>query len=146
QATAGGLGDAFAAKLDATIGSLVYSTYLGGSSADVGLAIGVDSAGAAYVAGHTISTDFPLQAPFQSSYAGGFQYGDAFVTKLAASGAALDYSSYLGGSLEDHATAVAVDAAAGNTWVAGATASGDFPTVLPFQTALAGAQDAFVAR
>jgi len=68
------LGTAFVTKLDPTVngsGSLVYSTYLGGTGGDTGNAIAADAAGNAYVAGFTKSTDFPTQNPFQNSLAVG---------------------------------------------------------------------------
>ena len=66
----------------------------------MGMAIAVDSSGNAYVTGYTASTNFPTANPFQASYGGG--YYDAFVTKLNASGNALIYSTYLGGSDGDY--------------------------------------------
>jgi hypothetical protein len=75
---------------------LSYSTYLGGSGNDYGTGIAVDGSGNAYVTGYSVSTNFPTTAgTFDTSYAGGTY--DAFVTKLNASGAALEYSTYLGG-------------------------------------------------
>ena len=83
-------------KLDASGAGLGYSTYLGGSGTDYGTAIAVDGAGNAYVTGDTASADFPTTpGAFDTTFNGGC---DAFVTKLDASGAALVYSSYLGGS------------------------------------------------
>jgi hypothetical protein len=75
--------------------TLTYSTYLGGSGGDVGYAIAVDSSGNAYTAGQTRSANFPALSPEQPSLAG---QCDAFVTKLNATGTALVYSTYLGGS------------------------------------------------
>ena len=74
QPTAGGgFVDAFVTKLNATGSSLVYSTYLGGSNADWGNGLAVDSAGAAYVTGYTFSTDFPTTSgAAQTTHAGGW--------------------------------------------------------------------------
>src|SRR5439155_1110671 len=75
---------------------LSYSTYLGGSGRDEGNDIAVDTAGSAYVTGSTTSTNFPTTAgSFQPAYRGSF---DAFVAKFNASGSALVYSTYFGGS------------------------------------------------
>lgn len=137
----GGADDAFVAKLDAS-GSLVYSTYLGGSGVDYGLDIACDGSGAAYVTGLTTSTNFPTQNPIQASLAGG-QY-DAFVCKLNPAGSALVYSTYLGGSDGDHGTAIGVDLD-GRACVAGATESRDFLTVKALQPRLGGLLDSFVA-
>ena len=107
---------------------LRYGTYLGGGNADVGRGIAVDASGAAYVAGYTASTDFPHTL---GAYAGGSY--DAFVAKLNASGTALLYSTYLGGSGEDEGYALALDGA-GNVDVTGRTYSKDFPLQGAFQT------------
>ena len=81
---------------------LVYSTYLGGSAFDQGVSIAVDSAGNAYVTGFTESFDFPTAGSLQANCGGGFGgRRDVFVTKLNASGSALEYSTYLGGSGDD---------------------------------------------
>src|SRR5439155_1111362 len=77
--------------------SLVYSTYLGGTSDENGFGIAVDATGNTYVTGQTGSLDFPTTTgAFRPSFAGGFI--DAFVTKLNPTGAALAYSTYLGGT------------------------------------------------
>ncbi len=138
------------AKYDASrplyIDPLIYSTYLGGNSDDVGLGIAVDSAGNAYVAGSTVSTNFPTKNPLQPAFAGGNSCGcDAFVSKLNASGSALVYSTYLGGSGDDRSFGIAVDSAA-NAYVTGYTFSTDFPTVNPLQPANRGLYNAFVAE
>ncbi len=132
QSACGGFfcNDAFVAKLNPAGSALVYSTYLGGSDVDFGSGITVDGAGNAYVTGSTCSTDFPTNNPFQSSFDGG-NY-DVFVAKLNPAGDTLVYSTYLGGSGDDEAFAIAVNAA-GNAYVTGFTASTDFPTANPFQ-------------
>ncbi len=124
--------------------TLEYATYLGGSGLDRGNAIAVDASGNAYVAGGTLSPNFPTGSAFQGTYAGG-PLGDAFVTKLNASGSARLYSTYLGGSGNDFARGIAVDAS-GSVYLTGGTSSRDFPTLNPYQGANAGLQDAFVAR
>jgi hypothetical protein len=134
QTTSGGGGcdwfsgdEAFVTKLNPAGTALVYSTYLGGSGCDGGVSIAVDSAGNAYVAGWTESTNFPTTpGAFQPTFGvGGF--GDAFVTKLDPTGSALDYSTYLGGDNYDQGIGIAVDSA-GNAYVAGSTSSANFPT------------------
>ena len=116
--------DAFVAKIAPTTGTLVYSTYLGGSANDAGYGIAVDSSGAVYLTGETASPDFPLLGPYQSSNAGGAS--DAFVTKLAGSGSSLVYSTYLGGSGADAGLGIAIDGA-GNAYLTGSTTSTDYP-------------------
>ena len=86
-------------KLDASGAALGYSTFLGGehaSGGDSATRIALDGAGNAYLTGYTDSADFPTTpGAFDTTFNGGY---DAFVTKLDASGAALGYSTYLGGS------------------------------------------------
>lgn len=124
---------------------LVYSTYLGGSGYDQGFSIAVDSSDDAYLVGYTSSTNFPTTAgAFQTAYGGGAD--DAFVTKLNATGTALIYSTYFGGSGQDLGIAIAVDSL-GNAYVTGYTKSSDFPTTPgAFQTTLRGATNAFITK
>jgi hypothetical protein len=143
QPANGGGPDAFVAKLNAGGSALVYSTYLGGSGDDGGSGIAVDGAGNAYVTGATTSTNFPTANPLQPTYGGG--YFDAFVAKLSASGSALAYSTYLGGSSWDEGNGIAVDGS-GNAYVTGTTASTNFPTANPLQPTKGGGADAFVAK
>ncbi|HEX8600590.1 MAG TPA: SBBP repeat-containing protein [Chloroflexia bacterium] len=134
--------DVFVAKLNTNAtgnASLVYSTYLGGSGYDGGSGIAVDASGNAYVTGRTGSTNFPTLNPYQGE-------GDAFVTKLGASGSALVYSTYLGGSDYDGGSDIAVDAS-GNAYVTGSTGSANFPILAPYQVdAGQGEGDAFVTK
>jgi hypothetical protein len=141
----GGLSDAFVAQVDAEGSALVYSTYLGGNGLDGGWGIAADAAGNAYVTGATYSTNFPTQNPLQDTCGNCPSFTDAFLTKLAADGSTLLYSTYLGGSHHDGGQGLAVDAE-GNAYVTGQTASTDFPTVNPLQPANGGGSDAFVAK
>lgn len=120
----GGAYDAFAAKLNATGSSLVYSTFLGGSAADTCGGLALDRQGNAYVVGETYSADFPT-TPGSLRPSKPTETSDAFVTKLNAAGSAVVYSTYLGGSVTDAATGVAVDAS-GRAHVTGNTSSPDF--------------------
>src|SRR5262249_18633404 len=120
----GGTNDAFVTRLDRS-GSLVYSVYLGGSLSDEAFGVAMDSAGVATVVGSTNSTTFPTFNAFDSTGpSGNF---DAFVTRIAANGASLVYSTYLGGGDVDEANAVAVDGT-GRACVVGRTQSTNFPT------------------
>ncbi len=131
---------------------LSYSTYLGGSDNDAGVAedrrkfgLAVDASGNAYVTGTTGSTDFPTtQHSHPTEYGGGSW--DAFVTKLDAEGS-LFYSTYFGGSETDTGADIAADSS-GNAYVTGSTSSTNFPTTAnAFQTTYnAGETDAFVAK
>ncbi len=132
--------DAFASELDSRGNTLVFSTYLGGSSDDAAYGVALSRQGEIYIAGDTLSTDFPLVRPFQVAKAGG---QDAFLVKLGVSGASVVWSSYLGGSLDEHVGGIAV-APSGNATVTGSTWSNDFPVVQAFQPQTGGNQDAFV--
>jgi len=175
QTTLTGGQNAFVAKLNPTGSALLYSTYLGGSSVAAAYAIAVDSSGDAYVAGATNSPDFPTCPTKQPSQtdacasSGGNTLqttnkgNNALVAKLNSTGSALLYSTYLGGSGSggDFAQAIAVDSS-GDAYVAGYTASSDFPTCptkqpsqtdacasnsgTTLQTTLTGGQNAFVAK
>src|SRR3990170_2708447 len=160
-----GFTDAFVTKLNTTGTALVYSTYLGGASDDVGNGIAVDGAGNAYITGSTASADNPgtplvnegfptTPGAFQTALANAAGVRDAFVTKLNTTGTALVYSTYLGGARDDVGNGIAVDGAIPpSIYVTGSTASVNFP-VSPnpgaFQTALADAPavvtDAFVTK
>ena len=138
----GGIDDAFVSVIKADGSGFVYSTFLGGSGADQGLGIAVDSSGNAYVTGFTQSSDFPTQAAIQGTY-GGVQ--DGFVAALNPQGTALLYSTYLGGSQSDGGAGIAVDSNK-NAYVTGQTASSNFPTASATQTTLGGGNDAFVTE
>jgi len=118
--------DVYAAKLDVSGSSLVYSTFLGGSGKDAGESVAVDSSGHAYVAGTTGSLDFPTTpGAYDTSHNGG--QDDAFVSKLDVSGSSLVYSTFLGGSSDEGGWGLTVDGD-GDAYVTGFTSSSDFPT------------------
>jgi len=117
---------------------LLYSTFLGGSAAEVAWAIAVDAAGNSYVAGYTDSANFPVVGGTQVVSGGG---RDMFVTKLNPTGTGIVYSTYIGGMGTEEARAIAVDAA-GNAYIGGSTDGADFPTTPgAFQTTFAGVDD-----
>lgn len=121
----GGDNDAFVMKVNPTGTAIVYNTHLGGNGKDQGNAIALDSSSNAYVTGWTVSTDFPTTPnAFKAKHRN--PGGEPFVTKLNSSGA-LIYSTLLGGSASGEASGIAVDSL-GNAYVAGTTASTDFPT------------------
>jgi len=126
---------------------LIYSTYLGGTGSDFGRDIVVDSAGNAYITGSTASTNFPTASAFDTTNGGG---NDVFVTKLNASGTAFVYSTYLGGSGDDHGGQIVIDSS-GNAYLTGSTISTNFPTVAAFQSSYGGPKnsgntDGFVTK
>ncbi|MBF0554631.1 MAG: SBBP repeat-containing protein, partial [Nitrospirae bacterium] len=145
--------NAFITKLNPGGTALVYSTFLGGSGVqyidmtmgDSATGIAVDSSGNAYVTGSTYSTDFPVTTgAYQTTKKGS---SNAFIAKLNSTGAALTYSTYLGGSGGDSSAGIAVDSS-GNAYVTGTTASTDFPaTTGAFQAAKKGSlSNAFITK
>jgi cold shock CspA family protein len=135
----GGQSDVFVTKLNNTGKTLLYSTYVGGSGTDIGCSIAIDNYGNAYITGHTQSTNYDISpGVFQTTYGGGLY--DVFVTKLNSTGTALIYSTYIGGSNDDYCNSIAIDGS-GNAYIAGYTASSDYPiTPGAFQTTYGGGQ------
>ena len=131
---AGSESDAFVAKIDPAGSGLLFSTFLGGSSIDQGAAVALDDQASIYVAGVTSSPDFPTERPLQGERSG---ESDAFVTKLAADGSRMIYSTYFGGSGDEGASGIALGAQR-QLWVVGTTGSADFETARPIQREAAG--------
>jgi hypothetical protein len=118
------------------IGSITYSTYLGGTlGSDDAVTLTVDAAGDAYVGGSTSSADFPRTAGvYQTSLAGGT---DGFLTELNPAGSDVIMSTLLGGSGDDAVFAVRLDRTS-NVYLGGQTTSSNFPiTPDAFQIAYA---------
>ena len=165
QINPGGGTDAFLAKFGTpctgtgctnTNVPLNYSTYLGGSGDDVGMAIALDNTGSptnnnqgARITGWTNSSDFPHpNNPVQTVFGGGLS--DAFVARIdttaTTSNAPGHYSTYLGGTGDDYGTSIASDIQ-GASYVAGETSSSSgFPTVNAYQSSLHGSSDAFLSK
>ena len=115
----------------------------------------VDSGGNVFAAGFTYSVDFPTsERAWQRVYAGGVlaaqndfgphEGGDAFLARIAANGRRIEFSTYLGGSGNDFARLIQVDAA-GNVFIAGGSSSADFPTT-PGAYLEGGPRTSFVAK
>jgi hypothetical protein len=124
---------------------LVYSTFLGGPSLEQGNGIAVDGAGNAYVVGRIQSSDFPFSAGSFTALKG---TADAFLVKLAPAGNTAIFANYIGGSGDDYATGVAVDAQQ-NVYIVGATDSQtQFPTNNAYQSLPGGTSgiDAFLVK
>jgi hypothetical protein len=152
--------DVFISKIAAGGTALTYSTFLGGSSDDLGIAVSLDGLDNIYVTGQTLydntssTTDnFPTTAgSFEPNYGGGSGNNSAlsngFVSEINPGGngsADLLYSSFLGGSNEDAGLGIVSDSG-GNAFVTGSTLSSDFPTANPYQASLNGNSDAFVTE
>jgi hypothetical protein len=130
----------FVSRIDTTLSgpaSLVYSTYLGGSTLDLGFAIALGPNNVAYVTGTTGSTDFPFPGATTGAFdTTGSGSGKAFVTLVDATksgGASLKYSTFLGGSGADTGFGIRADAS-GNAYLVGTTASNDFAGTGTLQT------------
>jgi hypothetical protein len=145
QSERAGKHDAFLVRFSSDGSRLIYSTFLGGADIETARGLAVDPAGNAYVGGWTFSDDFPTQNAYQGTLAGD---ADVFVAKVNGAGSQLEYSTYLGGRLEDMpywGEGLAIDAA-GSAYITGHTFSPDFPTASPIQGTLAGNKDAFIAK
>jgi hypothetical protein len=135
--------DAFAAKVSPDGTAFIFSTYLGGAgSVETGYDVAVDAGANAYFIGRTDSSDFPTVNALQGNKGGGT---DVFVVKLSGNGSTIAYSTYLGGTLDDHGRRIETDAS-GNAYITGATFSSDFPINNPVQPLNGGGDDAFVAK
>ncbi len=137
--------DAFVMRWRLSDMSLMYSTFLGGSSNDSAAGVAVDGSGNLYVSGTTYSQDFPVVHAIQATPGGGtcadprnpgrIPCPNAFVAKISADGKSLLYSTYLGGKGNNVGGGIGVDAS-GNAVVAGATDALNFPTVHALQPTL----------
>lgn len=140
--TYGGQAEGFVTKIASGGTSVVWSSFVGGSSGDAASSLTVDAAANVYLVGGTQSPDFPTVGAFDASLSGG---DDAFVSKVDSTGSSLAWSSYLGGSNLDRGEGIAVDLS-GNAYVTGTTQSTDFPSTGGFDTTLGGTRDAFVTK
>ena len=143
----GNTNEIFVTKLNPSGNTLVYSTYIGGNSTEFGKSIALDSSGNVYIAGHTASTDFPTTAGAFQTINNGGPY-DGFMLKLNSFGNALDYSTYMGGSVaSENMYGIALDGSE-NVYFAGETSALDFPTTVgAYQTTYQGTNgDAIVVK
>ena len=134
-----GKADCFIAKFDSSR-SLVFSTYLGGSSADYLMGMALDELGNIYVMGRTASTDFPTKNAFNDTFGGGY---DVFLSKFSPNGA-LDFSTYFGGSSTDYGLGIDVNSS-GAIFITGKTISQDFPIKNAYNATFGGGWDIFVS-
>ena len=134
-------GGAFVAKLGPSGNTLVYSTYVRSATAK---AIAVDADGNAYVTGSAVSGFATTPGVFQAA-SGNAAGSNAFVLKLNAAGTAALYATFLGGSGNDIANGIAVDAS-GNAYVGGGTMSSNFPVQSALQPTAGGAREGFIAK
>lgn len=136
QAASAGGSEVFVAKLDAGLTTLEQATYLGTSTNEWAYSAAIDLSGDVYVAGTTVSTNFPGTAGgAQATYGGGSS--DIFVAKLNAALTELTQATYFGGTGMDEVGTgkkLAINTA-GEVYVAGDTNSQSLPgTTGSFQT------------
>ncbi len=143
--TQGGGDDVYVAKLNSTATTLVFSTYIGGTTNDAGTGIAVDINSDIYIGGYSASTNFPVTiGAFDQTHNAGVN--DAFVTKLNAAGSALLYSTFVGGSGEDRATSISINSS-GVVYFCGVSFSTNLPvTSGSFDQTSNGGLDGFVAQ
>jgi hypothetical protein len=135
--------DAFIVKLNSTGTSLVYSTYLGGSTVDFGYGIALDSSSNVFVTGTTYSSDFPTSPNANDT---SLNNDDIFVFKLDSTGTTMLYSTYVGGTDKDFGWAIAIDSA-GNAYVTGQTFSDNFPvTPQAYDSTMGSNGDTFIFK
>jgi len=147
--------DGYIVKLNSTGTAYSLVSYLGGSSGDLATGVALDPAGNIYVSGETISTDLPTTAGVvqatcgtdgNCNASGGNVFDDAYIFAIDANLAAYKYVTYYGGNKVDDALGIAADSS-GDAFITGNTSSSDFPTAgTPFQSSLAGTQNAFVVE
>jgi len=143
RSTNAGGKDVFVTKLNPNGSGVVYSTYIGGSLDDYGYGIAIDAEGNVFVTGTTASANYPTTAGVMQAVKSGGT--DVFVTKLNATGSALLYSTFLGGTSNDEGFGIAVDST-GHASVTGVTASSNYMVSGAMQSTLAGPTDAFVTK
>ncbi len=132
----------FVTKLSPVGNRLVYSTYLGGSNGENGGEIAIDAAQSAYVAGFTISQDFPFTNGYEAYPGDGI---NGFVAKLSPNGTSLVYATYLGGSSVDSISGIAVDSSL-SAYVTGETFSTNFPYAGYQSMMFGGVSSAFLTK
>jgi fibronectin type 3 domain-containing protein len=144
NSTLNGAVDMFILKLSGNNGSLLYSSYIGGSGVESALSMDIDSEGNAWATGITTSSDFPLvQSSLYKVYNGS---NDAILFELSENGTTLLYSTYIGGTADDRGYKVLVDAA-DNVWVAGTTGSANFPvTPDAYKNTISGSTDIYLLK
>jgi hypothetical protein len=137
-------GDVFVTKLNANGSVLIYSTFIGGNDDDAGSSISIDVNGNAFIAGNTLSTNYPVTSgAYDVSHNGN---NDVFVTKLNATGSALIYSTFIGGSNDDFGYSIVIDKI-GNGFITGNTLSSNYPTTTgAYDISYNGNYDLFVTK
>lgn len=139
-------GDAFVTKLSPGGDSVIWSTFLGGTTGlEERCSIALDGSANVYVTGDTSADDFPTtDGAYDREYAE--YYPDVFISKLSPDGSSLLYGTYVGGEFDDNPAGIAVDSS-GDIYIAGNTGSEDFPTTASaLSRTLGGSNDIFVLK
>lgn len=140
QPTIGGSFDAFLARFDSS-GSLIWSTYYGGSLAEQGLAIATDASGNIYIGGSANSPNLPAVSSGWQTAPGGML--DGFVARLTSSGAPV-WATFCGGTATEDIHDITTGPG-GLIAACGETYSNNFPTTAnAFQTGITGLNDAYL--
>ncbi|MBL8296066.1 MAG: hypothetical protein JNN08_29760, partial [Bryobacterales bacterium] len=132
--------DAFVIKMNTAGTGQVWGTYVGGTFLETGSAIALDSSNAAYITGAATSPDFPILNG-ATGHSGG---RDVYVTKVNSAGTALEYSTLIGGSLDEDGYGIAVQGR--SAYVVGYTNSTNFPRFGATQTVKGTELDAFLLK
>jgi hypothetical protein len=143
QSTLPGSASVYVCKLTSDLSSIEYSTYLGGTSEDIGDRFVVDNSGNFYAAGRTRSSNFPIKNAWQNNHVGG-QY-DMFLTKFKPDGSELAFSTYLGGSGDEYCQGLVLGSS-GDIYIGGFTDSTDFPVINPYQGTNNGDDDIVISK
>ena len=136
--------DGYLAVLNSDGDALDAGTYLGGTDIENCLAVAVTATGDAVVTGYTLSSDFPLESAYDATFAGGDEFGDAFVTRISADASSLVFSTFLGGSGNDAGLDLTLNASS-DVFITGFTRSADFPTQQAWDPTFNLGNDAFVS-
>ncbi len=142
-----GNNNAIVLRLDPTGSTLIFSTYIGGSNDDRAMGLALDSQGDVYLTGGSASADFPTSTGAYQVQNRAYSNGgvNCFVVEFDSQGNGI-FSTYIGGTSEDIANAIAVDPQ-GNSYITGQTNSGNYPQVNnTFQHSQHGGFDAFITE
>jgi hypothetical protein len=132
--------DAFLCKFSSN-GSLLYSTFIGGSLNDQGESIAVSQNGSIFISGYTNSVDFPAANGNQSSLQG---ERDCFVMKFLSNGT-MEWSTFWGGNEMDESSGITVDSKE-NCYITGYTASSNYPVIGNTNRTYCNASDIFISK